>query len=275
MKVDGYFSYDERVNRNSEPVERYSNFVEVYNLNRPFYGEQTNQIITENDINCKKLADEYGYNPSVFTRLKGPTFVASPVLLSIVCELGNMSCHDFIFTDETKPTILPRSLSLTAKTVSDSMIHEKNAIVEYVKKFRADYETEHGPFVIKTPQVAGYRHKEFAKEQYLPVNSCLNKSAGIPISIKMARLIARDEQTFDKDKIRLECLMYIAWVIGTTIDYFVVQDYTKYQPIGYRYGDRVVKITDTKAIYVVSQLLHLPYEKQAECIAYILYHYGK
>lgn len=272
MSNIGFTNYDDSVNRNCDVAEKYTLFSQIVQLNTAYYGQKAARLMDYHGVNGKKLADENGFSSSMFSRMKKPQFTVSPTFLTFTCyRVFHMSCHDFIFEKKDQPTILPRSLAFVAKAMSKKSINEKTSILRHVKKIRFSYEQEIGECTFSTAALPGIRYKEYAKEQYLPESVCLNKSAGVPVSRRMAR--AASSQEHSTDPLRLETLIYVTWVTGTTMDYFLIQDYTQYQPIGYYQGSDVVEVTDALTVEVISNLLHLPDEQQAECIAYITYHF--
>lgn len=258
--------------------ECYFKFIETVNKNRPFYSEKTTDMM-EKALNYPEFTKYFGHNssaiaealkvnPSAITRLHQPSFIVSPKVFRELCHnILRCSCQEILFNDKNGISVLPQRIGSAARAMEDLMLHERKEILSQIEEIRNQYEKENGPYQIHFMKIPWLQVQEYAANMYRPITDCIGDYGGWRVATSICKLKKFNETT--RIGAHLDTLMFLSWAMGTTIDALMVQDYTKVTDIGYRYANRVVKITDSSTVKMVGHILNLPTDIQAKCIALV------
>lgn len=213
-----------------------------------------------------ELARRLGVSNAEISKMTTQSFCISPYNLVCLCtQVFGMSCHAFLF-GASVASMLPKSLALVCRTVARWSDFKKHECLGQIKDIRELNAESCGPYTPAIEEILVERIHEVASDQYCPPEDLLNEKA---CSASKAPL--RNYLDGAVSMMTTSTIMYLAYLTGNTVDYYLTADYTKYGEIGYRVGDSLMTVTDKITVKIISELLQIPPYLRSNCVAHILY----
>lgn len=266
-----YYDYKELESvKATSPNVLYYKFVEMFNENRPFYAQLLDSAIEASEETKFSIAQAVNIWASVMSRATQPVFYISVPTIVGVAKILHFSLHSFLFNNEYRPVILPKSLGLTAKTLGKMQDFEiKTEIIPYLQRLQKEDVAANGVFEESLCDLIRRRILEYAEYKNLYPVFSYDSNAPIP----KFRLIVKRMILMPQKEPALPTLAYIGYVGDQPFDYYVFRDYTKQVPISYIDNGESVLVKKDNILLALSFLLEMRPEVQAKAIAHICYNY--
>ena len=207
--------------------------------------------------------DKAAFSRSLAGKFRAP--VKSLVVLSHHCL--EESTHETIFLGEKKPVLLPQHLALLAKEISKSTAAEARSelLTKVVEIFLEEYRAKQLPS-IGVPEIVKLRIAEIAEEQYTTAMDIFGPDT--PTDAKRVFRRYAILEGYDNAG-SLFGIFYLTVMRDTSMDYFLVPDYTQFNDIAYK-GDNgeTVIVRNNDIVTIVSRILQLSTKGQTEVLQY-------
>jgi len=246
-------------------TERYKAFKRIFKEYRPQMASRTLGIIKDKGYRRSDIASDLGITVSAFSRAIGERhFSFSPpglAKLSIVI-LGE-SCHQTVWLGENKVSLLPTSLAVIAKHVKELGDKEfTQTISKYAKDLYTREVNLNTDSKLSTEEVLIRRMTEASDDLFVAKERLLGANEASTVKISLINLLEKESTT-----VTTTSIAYYAFVLDTSIDYFILQDYTLKTDVGYLNNGETVVIKDNDLLSFISYFLRLSDEGQSDILA--------
>jgi hypothetical protein len=209
--------------------------------------------ISEKGLPLKTLSDTMGIDVGGFYRRLHNQFSApydSVVILANVFMAK--SCHEMLFGEGT-PTIMPNFLGYVAWKCAALPASARRSLQAFALQVYAN-ELKNNSLPTGMPAVILMRERirELAEDDRTTAAEVLGPNV-VPFLKSMLK--RQDEETLTRQRGSLKTLMCAAVLRKTSVDYFIVRDYTKWTTIAYRPEKEVYPVTDNAIVDVISKYL--------------------
>lgn len=212
--------------------------------------------IKEKGFLQKDVADSIGVDRCGFTsRLQGEFTIPLGSIVKLCNYYLLCSCNQLMFGEDW-PTELPVQIG----SIVNYMVNNR-CEKDFVSIAQNLYNNANNRENIEpaSGNLAKRRILELAANDYVYPTDILKPEPYFNIKLSLRKYIL----TNDDFVARLTTLMYFSFFRPTTLDYFLIQDYTRFAPIGYRdNAGRMHEINDEQAKKYVSYYLRLNEESQ-------------
>lgn len=233
--------------------------------------QKTTKLLKDYGKTFGEYAKEFGMNPSTFTRLfslkekssKGRMFsLTNQGYIVLTRKYIETSCDKYLFGNARKAsTRLPRHLSVLAEYMDELSPALQMQLVAYAADF--PHITDRGDAAEYRPDIIVERMDELREDLGISPY-CLGGNPSLSVFGQRLRFY----RTGINQSLKIDALMYIAYKNNTTVDYFLVDDYTDYTDIRLCWSNE--SITNKNIIAFISHYLRLSKEDQIEVYAYAI-----
>ncbi len=255
----------ESLRRIIDPNERYQVATEEFKKIRRIVSEEILREMDEKGIKLVTLAEAVHVDAGGLSRrLKGEFTLPPDRLVKMCTSVFSRSCHEMMF-GEPAITIVPRFLASALKAIEKASSQiKKNILLNIVEIYDKERNDGTLPLNISGGQLIRQRIEEVAEDKHVLPMEILGSDASASIKVCLKKYTV-DQSDYVGN---MTTLMYYAFELGTTLDYFIVQDYSIFTEIGYRDAEGIVrKIIDPTALQFTSKFLRLSEEGKREAIS--------
>jgi hypothetical protein len=248
-----------------DPEEQYAQLKAAYERARPLVTADVAGALSAKGYRLTSVADAIGVDAGGLSRaLSRGAFVTKPDALHRLGKLFlSRSCHEIMFGTRGR-TILPGFLG-TALDVRRAT-GGKRIFAGALDRAAAIYADEQARGALPKPSSAELlreRLGELAGERRAAIPNIFGRSV-----CRQARVILRNCMAPAGTECSLQSLMYFAVKAGTSLDYFIAQDYTETTPVAYFRKNHLIDADNEGALDFVSKFLRLSPAGQRALLAY-------
>lgn len=190
-----------------------------------------------------------------------------PFALPVRCivNLGSMylnkSAHEIMF-GESPPTLLPRHLAVAARAMKAADADTRDKISQTADDAFISEQAGKSLPERSAVEIEKIRIMELANDKYTHPVYALGENAAPQLKHGLKKFLNSPNSA----SLTLATLMFYALEAGTTLDYFIAEDYAALAAVAYQHRGRTVVISDRKTVRFISQYLRLSDEGQRDVL---------
>lgn len=267
--MEHQFKTLEEYRKTTSLQERVNGYSDFFSSLRRQAGGKIKRELEDKGYTPVYVADAIECDRGRFTKgLNGDVFsVPHDSLVKLSANYLHKSCHEIIL-GEPGTTKLPKSLSLLVEIMRGYGLSTRHTcLTEIIKRFERTLPQEKN-----CQQIIKERYIEISYDKGVYPPNIINyekNSAALKALNNLRIRISRMLFTDVKLTLQINTLMFLAMELGTSLDYFLVQDYTRYTNVC-MYHDPTDIVSDEAIVPFISYFLRLPLNLQAEMFAYVI-----
>lgn len=182
-----------------------------------------------------KIGSYLGIDPTIIKRsLEGSQVLRIEDCSAIAYNFLKQSCNEYYF-GETKPVILPKTLSSIAQMLEKLSIKDLSKMEQFTTSLYCQGTNLH--IIDQAWKVVNYRLQEMAIDRGVKISQLCNKKNNMNYNfsqrLRSVQKWFADGQPEGISKLALRSVAYAAFELDQSLDYFYAQDYLTYSEIGY------------------------------------------
>lgn len=266
--MSGYYNLEELRSIENGAL-RYETARDAFEKGRTQIASGLFQELQDKGFSIRSVAADIGIDIGSFSRIlnqKRPFAMLPGALEKLATKYLLKSTHEVMF-GEPAVSMLPRHLSWLVKAMKHQSAATRKEISDYAASVY-DVEKAEGLLPDKTTEaIIRQRITEIAADLYVHPMSILGEDAAFIIKACLKKYLYTEQYIGN-----LNSLMFYAFELNTTLDYFIALDYSSYTTLGYLYNGRIIEVTDKNAKSFISHYLRLSEKGQEDTLtqAYVL-----
>lgn len=246
-------------------LERMEAYTEFFSYLRQQMGRKIRQELVDKGYTAPYVADVIGCGANrLYQVLNGKAFaIPHDALVKLSSNFLNRSCHETML-GEPGITRLPKSLSLLTKTLRGYELSTQHFCLAEILNTYGRASDDSLIAELNCQQIIRERYLEISYDKGVyPPNILENLNHNLKTSFR--KLLFSDTGV----TLQINTLLLLTIELGTSLDYFLVQDYTRFTRLC-MYDDPADIISDDVIVSFISYFLRLPPDLQAKMFAYVL-----
>lgn len=244
-----------------DDCERYATSVKLFDETRRITAQDVSSDFKARGLVLRSTSEKIGTSPTgLMKALKSNLGMPVDALALFAALYFSKSTHEMMF-GESAVTVLPKHLGYVAKYISEADTSTVNALYGKVVDIVKDDYLKGPASTMKVPELIRNRLAEVAGDQNVPPAMLFGPNSPGALKTTVKKYFVTEDHVGN-----LNTLMYFAMSLGTSLDYFCVNDYTAMTTIGYRSKNRIVPVTNQIAVDFIRKYLRLSPERKSEIL---------